>query len=369
MNADLQTFVRESLARGIPRPAIVQKLHEAGWRTDETDAAMAFWHETEFPVPVPRRRPYLSAREAFLYLVLFATLYATAFNTGAVLFAFLDRAMPDASNRWESAERATAAARGATAGLIIGFPIFLMLSSVIGRSIRRDPEKRVSKIRKWLTYLTLFVAAMVMIGDLTFLVSRLLSGELPGRVLLKTLVVLAISGMVFSHYLADLRADEREGSGRSLPRVPPWLAAALVAAVLGVGLVMSGSPIRERQRRLDAERVSDLQAISSHVTSWTREHRRLPASLDELAADPTASNMRFRDPLTGRPYEYRPLGGRAYELCGVFDTADSADTDSRDRPGGPSRFWAHGPGRGCYRLEVPANVPLSGPPPTKALPR
>jgi hypothetical protein len=115
VNADLQAFVRDALGRGIAREAIADKLRQAGWRTEEIAAALAAWAETDFPVPVPRRRPYLSAREAFLYLVLFATLYATAINAGAVLFQVLDRQMPDPSQRWESARVGVEAARTATA--------------------------------------------------------------------------------------------------------------------------------------------------------------------------------------------------------------------------------------------------------------
>ena len=70
MNADLLAFVREALSRGIAREAIADQLRGAGWRPEEISGAMASWADTSFPLPVPRRRPYLSAREAFLYLVL-----------------------------------------------------------------------------------------------------------------------------------------------------------------------------------------------------------------------------------------------------------------------------------------------------------
>ena len=38
------------------------------------------------PVPVPRPRPYLSPREAFLYLLMFATLYLSAWHLGSLVF-------------------------------------------------------------------------------------------------------------------------------------------------------------------------------------------------------------------------------------------------------------------------------------------
>jgi hypothetical protein len=78
MNADLHQFVREALGRGLGRDAIRAQLVRAGWRDDEIGAVLRTFAESEFPVPVPRPRPSLSARETFLYLVLFATLYAVA---------------------------------------------------------------------------------------------------------------------------------------------------------------------------------------------------------------------------------------------------------------------------------------------------
>src|SRR5436309_7930062 len=121
MTADLQQFVRDSLVRGLPRDAIREQLARAGWRPEEVEAALGAWVESDFPVPVPRRRSYLSAREAFLYLVLFVTLYVTAFNVGALLFQFIERWLPDpAITRYSSADRFNArAVRDSLAALLI----------------------------------------------------------------------------------------------------------------------------------------------------------------------------------------------------------------------------------------------------------
>ena len=94
--------------------------------------------------------------------------------------------------------------------LIVAGPLFVGLSKLIGKELAADPAKRASKVRRWLTYLTLFVAAAVLIGDITTLVFNLLGGELTTRFLLKVLTVGALAGGGFWYYLSDLRADERE---------------------------------------------------------------------------------------------------------------------------------------------------------------
>ena len=65
-------------------------------------------------------------------------------------------------------------------------------------------------MRRWLTYLTLFVAAAVLIGDVANLVYSLLGGELTVRFCLKVLTIGGIAGTAFWFYLSDLRRDERE---------------------------------------------------------------------------------------------------------------------------------------------------------------
>ena len=209
IDEELSSFVHEALTRGVGRDEIERALLGAGWSSNDVRSALASYAEVDFPVPVPRPRPHVEAREAFLYLVLFTTLYISAYNLGALLFQFIERAFPDPASTpgWQSSVDVI---RWAVASLIIAFPVYLLVSRIVGRSIARDPSKRGSSVRKWLTYLTLFVASGVIIGDLIALVYNLLGGELTVRFILKVLVVGAISGTVFGYYLLDLRRDEMD---------------------------------------------------------------------------------------------------------------------------------------------------------------
>lgn len=211
MANELQPFVKEALSKGLSHKEIQNALLKAHWQEDEIQAALDEYMVSDFPIPVPKRKPYLSAREAFLYLVMFLTLYISAISYGSLLFAFVNRWFPDILNGYIYSFDATlSTVRNATASLIITFPIFLFVSWFLRRTLQRYPEKRGSKVRKWLTYITLFIAAGVMIGDLITLVNYLLSGGLTTRFLLKVLIVLIIAGTIFGHYLWDLRKEERE---------------------------------------------------------------------------------------------------------------------------------------------------------------
>lgn len=209
MNQDLAAFVKEALREGASHESVRTVLIQAGWEKIEVEAALSGFTEIPFAVPVPRPRPYLSAREAFMYLVMFLTLYITAFSAGSVLFQFINLRLPlpaDLGFGYDYGSRQTI--RQATAALIVALPVFVLTQWIIARADGRA-ERRTSRVRKWLTYLTLFIGATVIIGTLITLVSNLLSGDLTRRFILKIIVTLSITGIIFGYYLWDLRTDEQ----------------------------------------------------------------------------------------------------------------------------------------------------------------
>ena len=207
---ELRSFIKDGLAHGVSRVDLKDVLGRAGWAAGDVQGALTSFAEVEFPIPVPRPQPYLSARDAFMYLLLFTTLYVSAFSLGSLLFQLVDQAFPDPAAASFAAEAARVAIRWSVASLVVACPVFLGVSRSISRDLATDPSKRASKVRRWLTYLTLFVAAGVLIGDVTTLVYNLLGGELTGRFVLKALTVGSIAGTAFWYYLSDLRTDEQE---------------------------------------------------------------------------------------------------------------------------------------------------------------
>lgn len=206
---ELELFVRDALLRGQSKDAIAQALAAAGWSAEQTRGVLDAYADVAFVVPVPKPHASLSAREAFLYLVLFATLYFAAWNLGSLLFDLINRAWPDPAMQ-RGYDYIGRSMRWSTAAVIIAFPVFAFVSRHVAREIARHPIKRLSPVRRWLTYLTLFAAAVVLIGDMTTLVYNLLGGELSVRFLLKVLVAALIAGSVFGYYLWDLRREETE---------------------------------------------------------------------------------------------------------------------------------------------------------------
>ena len=339
VTSELLEFVKDGLSRGMTRAAIGDVLNRAGWPKTQVDDALLAYADVESPVPVPRPRPYVSARDVFTYLLLFATLYLSAYTLGCLLFDLIDLRFPDAASprywAWLSSS-----IRWWSSLLLVSFPLLLFVAAHVARAVRQDPSKRSSRIRRQLTYVTLFVASCVLIGDATTLIYNVLGGELTTRFVLKVLVLGAIAGSAFAYWLWDIRtADSGRGPG-------PWNRYALGGAALAVtvalagGLWAIGSPSDARSRRFDATRVSALRDISRAVDVYYARNQRLPENLYYLANESAAD---VRDPNTGEHYAYTVTAPREYELCASFTApSDSVGDD----------FWWHGAGQRCYRLKV-----------------
>jgi hypothetical protein len=115
-----------------------------------------------------------------------------------------------------------------------------------------------------------------------------------------------------------------------------------VGALIAVALVVVGTPGAERARRLDEQRIGNLQRISTLVDGFYAQKHVLPASMAQLTRESTEGPPPV-DPGSGRPYEYRPEGPLAYTLCATFETT---------MPEEPRGFWWHPAGRQCFSLET-----------------
>ena len=211
---ELVAFVGRARDRGIEREEIETALVEAGWPSTEVIAALEAYAPVSLPMAVPRPRPSVSARDTFYYLLLFVTLGLSAFFLGGLFFEVVDRLVPDAL-RPTSIRGSDSWLRWCISMLVVAFPIHLLVARRIAREIALDPAKRASLVRKWLTYIALFLAAMVLVGDLVALVYNFLQGALTVRVALKIAIIALIAAPIFAYYYRSV-SDEAEqplGSG------------------------------------------------------------------------------------------------------------------------------------------------------------
>ncbi len=229
------------------------------------------------------------------------------------------------------------------------------------RESSRNPGQRISPVRRWLTYLTLFVASASIVGDLISLVVRFLSGDLTLRFGLKILVVAVLAGSVLYYYLQDLRRDEIAPSGEyRSPRSAKIVLAVLIIAVLmviGFGFWTAGSPTKARLYARDNQRVSDLANICQRVQLYYQNKEVLPQSLNDCDTSPGTYINQKVDRVTGNAYLYRVIDATHFEVGATFDLPTPAGEASSSAgyipilAQGPG-FWEHGAGRKTFKVEA-----------------
>src|SRR6185295_6000265 len=125
LNQDLMAFVKDALQRGVPRGDIEAVLLHAGWPHEQVRRAMAGFADVDFAVPVPRPIPTVSAREAFMYVLMFTTLFISAYNLGDLIFGIINRAFPDPASSRFLEQSMLQSIRWSLSSLIVAFPIFV----------------------------------------------------------------------------------------------------------------------------------------------------------------------------------------------------------------------------------------------------
>ncbi|MHA6344763.1 DUF5671 domain-containing protein [Roseivivax sp. CAU 1761] len=198
----LQGFVAEALAAGHARPQIAGALERAGWSRAEIDAALGAWAEDALGLPVPRPRRSVSAREAFLYGLMFVALGVSVVQIVALGFALIEIWLPDPG---EFAGARTGTIRNAVASLAVFFPLFFWLDARIAAAARADRGLRRSAVRDWLAHLAMFLAALTLLGDLITVLAAGLGGELTGRFALEAGLVAVVAGLVLLYFRGLVR--------------------------------------------------------------------------------------------------------------------------------------------------------------------
>ncbi|MEK7612085.1 MAG: DUF5671 domain-containing protein [Patescibacteria group bacterium] len=302
-------------------------------------------------------------KDVFLHLLAIITLYVSAVSLLILLFQYINVAFPDALNSYRDYGGMI---RSALAALIIVFPVFFWVSTLLERERTKNPERANLWIRRWLISFTLFVAALAIIGDLITLIRFFLEGEITIRFILKVLAVFAVAGSIFGYYLADFR---RQGSAAMPARskMLVWIATGGVCLAIISGFFVAGSPFRQREIRFDQTRVANLQEIQWRIVNYWQQKDVLPKTLADLE-DSISGFIVPQDPETGLPYEYNVQGALSFELCADFlrpatDAVIGRSTPFPAVPGEGLDTWNHPAGYFCFERTIDPD--LYGNPPQK----
>ena len=206
-NPELLEFVRAAKQHGVNDDFIVSLLGDRGWSERRVYAALSSYYADTLGMPVPARSGQVeNARDAFYYLLNFITLGFWTVALGQVFYILIAHAFPDATQTPYYAESLRDQISWQVAVVIIAFPVFIFVYSLINRELVKRPDLYDSGVRRWLTYLALVIAAIVVLLDGVWFISALLRGELTIRFMLDSLVLLILGGGVFLYYLKTIDA-------------------------------------------------------------------------------------------------------------------------------------------------------------------
>ena len=151
-------------------------------------------------------------KDVFLHLLAMVTLYASAISFITLTFQIINYYIPDQLNDPYYRDSIVGTMRWAIAMLVVLFPTYLLAMRALNQGYAAEPGKRSLGIRKWLVYFTLFVAALIVLGNMVALIFNFLEGELTLRFFLKILTMVFVTGSIFYYYFTDIRVKELKAS-------------------------------------------------------------------------------------------------------------------------------------------------------------
>lgn len=205
LDAELAAFLRAAKEEGINDDFVVALLRQNGWPERRIFRAYSAFYADRLGTALPRRQQAAeNARDAFYYLLNFITLGFWTVALGQIFYRLIAYWFPDPASTmaYYGSLRDDVAWQAAT--VIVAFPVFLFVHSLIARELRNRPDLYDSGIRRWLTYLALVVAAIVVLTDAAWVIEALIRGELTVRFILDSLVLLVLGGGVFVYYLRTM---------------------------------------------------------------------------------------------------------------------------------------------------------------------
>ena len=276
-------------------------------------------------------------KDVFLHFLNIFTFYLSVISFITLYIQYISALFPDPLDFYFTSMANSV--RLSMSILVIAIPVYILTSWLLGKDLASDQERRELKLRKWLTYFTLFISAVTIIVDLIMFVFSFLSGELTVQFFLKVFVVLLVAGAVFGYYIWDLR---RKKIKSKTPKILAWVLSFVVFCSIILGFFIIGSPAEQRDRRFDEERASDLQVLQSQIINYWIQKEALPAELDNLK-DSISGFAPPEDPATDLPYEYYVTGDLSFELCATFKT--SSYESSR-------KSWEYEAERTCFERTI-----------------
>ncbi len=291
-------------------------------------------NETKEQINTNVEEEHNPAFHLFLYLVSFLSL---GFLVAGILISFfqaINKFIPDPldDRYYNYVYFSNDAIKFGLSSLIVAIPIYFAILFLISRKLEKNEIDPSSLVRKFISYLALFVFAAMGIGSLISLLYNFFDGELTQKFLLKVIVFFIVSAFFFGFYFWEIRRKDL-----TKRHFMPFYLASLGFAVASMilGFVVIDSPKVARQKRLDQNVISTIKSKSTEVNGFYQNNKKLPDKKD-IYIDPEDNIV------------YQQGEGTHFEICGIF---------LRQAEKGEERFnenedWSHPAGGYCFLFDA-----------------
>jgi hypothetical protein len=333
---------------------------------------------------IQTQKPSLTPKFFFISLGVIVSLITSVSSFLVLFFDTLDKKFPDVLNAtyqygYNSYNYDTIRATLAT--LIIFFPVFLILLYFWRKISKQGLGIKDNIIFKWMIYLIIFIASIVIIVDLVTLVKYFVSGEITGRFVYKVLGTAVVALLVGLNYFSELKNHEKVDVKTTCSIIFAFISFVIFLGLMIWSFTIMGSPKEQRAWRLDDRRISDLQSIQYQVINYWQQKEKLPANIKDLA-NPLSGYSLPVDPefQSGKNYEYISGEKLSFQLCATFSAnmpkgwqeysnygggvmpiyrtaTDVKVSSSVAYPsGGVNESWDHQAGRTCFTRTIDKDI-------------
>jgi len=309
-----------------------------------------------------------SAKFAFFYILSLVALVFMTVGAGMIIFQIINKGIIDIISDY-SVQYSDEQMKFAMAAIIISTPIYYFTTRQIHKNLFSGELDKESGVRKWLTYLILLVAFIVMISWLITTISKFLGGELTTKVILKAITVLVISGAVFAFYFYDIKREEILGKKDKIVKIYFLASLALILAIFVAAWFFVESPTVTRNKKIDQVTINNFYQIDSSLNTYYYDNKKLPTDLDTLRQSfPYLTDNFVSNAVNKEKYSYRVIGEKEYELCTIFQTSNKNELANGVSYPYPDKSWVHDAGYQCLTQKIREDningektVPIDGP--------
>jgi len=270
----------------------------------------------------------------FLYLLLFSSLGFVLQGIISVYYQLIEKAIKPSSideiKGCIETNFSPSDLKFGIATLLISFLIYHALSLFINRKLIKGDIRQESLVRKFTTYLAMFILAAMTIGGVVNLLLSYFEGELSLKSFAKIGVFITFSVAFLCFYLWEIR--RRDISGKTF-NILMIISLILSLSALVIGFVISDSPKVAREKKIDDAIIENIKDTSDDISDFVnKENEKLPKQEDFKTREGVA---------------YKTIDEKSFELCGNFkQQATEIEYDSYNAE------YRHSAGGKCFKYDM-----------------